>query len=60
MAIGDGHNDIEMIQYAGLGVAMKESHPELIQVADKILDYSSREDGVFRFLNEFLENEKDS
>ncbi len=60
VAIGDGHNDIEMIQYAGLGVAMKESHPELIQVADKILDYSSREDGVFRFLNEFLENEKDS
>ncbi|MGE4571854.1 MAG: HAD family hydrolase [Candidatus Izemoplasmatales bacterium] len=60
VAIGDGHNDIEMISYAGIGVAMKDSHPELLAVADIILDYNSREDGVFRFLNDFLESEKDS
>jgi hypothetical protein len=60
VAIGDGHNDIEMIEYAGLGVAMKNAHPELIEVADMVLEYSPREDAVFRFINEFLNNEKDN
>ncbi|QWB99795.1 Cof-type HAD-IIB family hydrolase [Mycoplasmatota bacterium] len=60
VAIGDGHNDIEMLKYAGLGVAMKNSHPELLEVADKVLDHTSREDAVFRFLNEFLDKEKDN
>ena len=60
VAIGDGHNDIEMIEYAGLGVAMKNAHPELIKVADKVLHYSPKEDAVFRFINEFLNNEKDN
>lgn len=60
IAIGDGHNDIEMIQYAGLGVAMKDSHPELLDVADMVLPYSAREDAVFRFINDFLANEKDN
>lgn len=60
VAIGDGHNDIEMISYAGLGVAMKNAHPELLKVADRILDHSPREDGVFRFINEFLNKEKDN
>lgn len=56
LAIGDGHNDIEMIQYAGYGVAMKDGHPDLLKVADKILTYTSHEDAVYRFLNEFLED----
>lgn len=60
IAIGDGHNDIEMLQYAGLGVAMKNSHPDLLAVADKVLDHTSKEDAVFRFLNEYIDNEKDN
>jgi Cof subfamily protein (haloacid dehalogenase superfamily) len=58
IAIGDGHNDIEMLKYAGLGVAMKNAHPELLAVADKILEHTPREDAVFRFINNFLDETK--
>ena len=60
VAIGDGHNDIEMLEFAGLGVAMKNAHPELLEVADMVLDHTPREDAVFRFLNEFLDNKRDN
>jgi Cof subfamily protein (haloacid dehalogenase superfamily) len=60
VAIGDGHNDIEMLEFAGLGVAMKDAHPELIEIADIVLDHTPREDAVFRFINQFLENKKDN
>jgi hypothetical protein len=30
IAIGDGHNDIEMLDYAHIGVAMEDSHNELL------------------------------
>jgi len=60
VAIGDGHNDIEMITYAGLGVAMKHGHPELIEVADDILDYSPKEDAVYHYIHQFLKNKKDN
>jgi len=29
VAIGDGHNDIGMIEFAGLGVAMGNAHDEV-------------------------------
>lgn len=35
-AFGDGENDLEMIQYAGLGVAMGNAVPLLKQAADLI------------------------
>lgn len=54
IAIGDGHNDIEMIQYAGLGVAMNNAHPDLLKVADLVLDYTSSENAVYRFLASYL------
>lgn len=60
VAIGDGHNDIEMIEFAGTGVAMKNSHPELLEVADVVLEHTAKEDAVFRFINDFLKNEKDN
>ena len=60
VAIGDGHNDIEMLQFAGLGVAMKDAHPDLVEVADIVLENTPREDAVFRFINQFLENKKDN
>lgn len=55
IAIGDGHNDIEMLNYASLGVAVKNSHPELLEVADLILDETSKEDAVRKFLTRFLD-----
>jgi Cof subfamily protein (haloacid dehalogenase superfamily) len=54
VAIGDGHNDIEMIEYAGLGVAVKNSHPELLKVANIALDMGPRDNCVMRFISDFL------
>jgi len=53
IAIGDGHNDIEMLSFAALGVAVKGSHPDLLQAADRILEYDARENAVVRFLSQY-------
>ena len=36
IAIGDGQNDVAMVKWAATGVAMKNSHPDLIKVADYV------------------------
>ena len=54
IAFGDGHNDIEMLEYAGIGVAMRNAHPELIQVADVVSPYSNKENAIEKFLDQFL------
>lgn len=56
IAFGDGHNDIEMIEFAGLGVAMKNAHDELLEVADVILEHTNTENGIVKFLKTHLNN----
>lgn len=36
IAFGDGQNDLEMIAYAGMGIAIEGSDPELLALADRI------------------------
>lgn len=50
---GDGYNDIPMIEYAGLGVAMANAQPELKEKADYITK-SNDEDGVLHVINQFM------
>jgi hydroxymethylpyrimidine pyrophosphatase-like HAD family hydrolase len=38
LAFGDGLNDMEMLQGAGIGVAMGNGHPDLIAVADRVAE----------------------
>jgi len=45
MAIGDSHNDIRMLQFAGLGVAMGNADDEVKRVANYIT-LSNAEEGV--------------
>ena len=45
MAFGDNHNDIGMLQFAGLGVAMGNAHGEVKAAADYVT-LSNAEDGV--------------
>jgi HAD superfamily hydrolase (TIGR01484 family) len=45
LAIGDGRNDIEMLQWAGRGVAMGQAIQEVIDAADAVTD-SVNEDGA--------------
>lgn len=49
MAIGDNINDKRMIENAGLGVAMRQSTPNITSIADVITD-SNDEEGVAKIL----------
>jgi hypothetical protein len=53
IAIGDGINDITMVSSAGLGVAMGNSHADLLKCADRIIGRNSS-DGLAIFLEELL------
>lgn len=46
IAVGDGPNDIEMISYAGTGIAMGNAVPELKKCADYITK-PIKEDGIY-------------
>ena len=45
VAFGDYPNDIPMLQWAGLGVAMGNAHPDVIAIADEVTA-TNDEDGV--------------
>lgn len=53
IACGDGHNDISMIEYAGLGVAMQNAEEEVKAVSDYIT-LSNEEDGVGHVVEKFM------
>ena len=55
MAFGDNFNDIDMIRYAGLGVAMGNAADEVKEVADYIT-LSNEEDGVAAAIEKFVLN----
>ncbi|AUJ50407.1 Cof-type HAD-IIB family hydrolase [Brachyspira hyodysenteriae] len=53
IAFGDNYNDIEMIEYAGVGVAMENAEEELKRRADCIC-LTNDEDGVGKFLKSYV------
>ena len=57
MACGDGFNDIPMLEYAGLGVAMKNAYPEAQEKADCITPFTNDECGVAWAVEEFILND---
>ncbi len=52
MAIGDASNDIGMIKKAGIGVAMKNAFPEVLEIADFVTT-SCEDSGVGVAINKF-------
>ena len=52
IAIGDGMNDLSMIEYAGLGVAMGNASDTLKQIAD-FITRTNDDDGVAHVLEKF-------
>ena len=54
IAVGDGFNDLSMIEYAGLGVAMANSPDEVKERADYIT-LSNEEDGAAHVIHEFID-----
>ncbi|CAJ1955713.1 unnamed protein product [Cylindrotheca closterium] len=55
IAIGDGCNDLEFLQMAGLGVAVKNAEPEVKEIADINLDFTNDDHGPMRILQELEE-----
>ena len=53
MALGDGTNDLSMIEAAGLGVAMSNAHPLVLAAADHVT-VSNDEDGVAKAIRDFV------
>lgn len=53
ICIGDAGNDLDMIQFAGLGVAMANAFEEVKEAADYITK-SNEEDGVAHVIEKFI------
>ena len=53
MAIGDEENDLPMIRYAGIGVAMANAVPIIKEAAD-VVTVSNQEDGVAAVIEEYV------
>jgi len=52
-AIGDGYNDVSMLEYAGLGIAMANAPDEVKNMADRVT-LSNDEDGVANAIYKFI------
>lgn len=57
IAVGDGYNDLSMLRFAGLGVAMANAAREVLDEADYVT-YSNQEDGVAHVVEKFILNTK--
>lgn len=53
MAMGDGENDVEMLQFAGWGVAVGNADPKLKQVANAVVG-TNDQDGVAEAIERFV------
>jgi Cof subfamily protein (haloacid dehalogenase superfamily) len=51
LAFGDALNDLDMIKYAGIGVAVADASPELKAAADMVAE-KARDDGVAKIIEE--------
>lgn len=53
ICIGDNENDISMLEYAGLGVAMANGGKEVLQMADYVTD-TNENNGVAKAIEKFI------
>lgn len=53
IAIGDNENDLSMIEYAGLGVAMGNAE-EIVKTAADIVTATNDEDGVAKIIEKYI------
>ncbi len=56
IAIGDGENDIPILQYVGYGVVMKNAPTNIKEKVKKITKYTNNEDGVGKMIEEMYYN----
>ena len=54
IAFGDDLGDLDMLREAGVGVLMKNAHPDLREEGLIISEFTNDEDGVAKFLEEYF------
>ena len=54
IAFGDNYNDYEMLKAAGMGIAVGNAQPEILQIARKVTLHNT-EDGVAKSLQELFD-----
>lgn len=54
VAVGDNFNDISMLRFAGVGIAMQQANAEVKVCADIISETDNHGDGVSRVLQQFF------
>ena len=57
ICIGDSGNDKQMIEYAGLGVAMGNAFPEIKEIADYVT-FTNEDNGVAHVIDKFILNQR--
>lgn len=55
ICFGDSYNDIDMIEFAGLGVAMGNAPEDIKKIADSVAD-TNNNNGVAKFLSKYVLN----
>lgn len=59
ICVGDAENDIHMIEFAGLGVAMGNAFPEVKKIANYVTK-TNEEDGVAHVIKKFVLNNEET
>ena len=54
VAVGDNNNDLDMISWAGLGIAMKNGLDAALREADYVTQKTNNEDGVAEVIEKFI------
>ncbi len=54
VACGDGFNDMSMIRYAGVGVAMANAQDEVKEAADMVTKKTNDEDGLLEVIDQYF------
>lgn len=54
LAVGNSLNDLSMLQFAGTGIAMKNSDENLLKLWNKISEFTNNEEGVYNLLKELI------
>lgn len=50
MGFGDSGNDLALMKYTGVGVAMKNGTEDVKRAADTVTEYTNDEDGIAIFI----------
>jgi hydroxymethylpyrimidine pyrophosphatase-like HAD family hydrolase len=54
MAVGDNHNDVEMLEFAGTRVAVANAEPRVLSLEGINVTGSNDEDGVASAIEKFI------